>query len=97
MQIETAKSVGQIAAEDTAATREFEKLGIDCCCGGERTLGEACAAPRISVDEVLERVANISGRSPRASRQRLEQPYAPRLFSQVNPLACSANVVFVHN
>jgi len=31
------------AAEMPGATREFEKLGVDYCCGGSRTLGEACA------------------------------------------------------
>ena len=56
MTIATTKTVGEIAAEMPNATREFEKLGIDYCCGGNRTLGEACANARISVDEALERL-----------------------------------------
>jgi len=51
MTIATTKTVGEIAAEMPNATREFEKLGIDYCCGGTRTLGEACAEAKISVDE----------------------------------------------
>ena len=43
MTIATTKTVGEIAVEMPNATREFEKLGIDYCCGGNRTLGEACA------------------------------------------------------
>ena len=56
MTIATAKTVGEIAAEMPNATREFEKLGIDYCCGGNRTLGEACAEAKISVDEALQRL-----------------------------------------
>ena len=56
MTIATTKTVGEIAVEMPNATREFEKLGIDYCCGGNRTLGEACAEAKISVDEALERL-----------------------------------------
>jgi len=56
MTIATTKTVGEIAAEVPSATREFEKLGIDYCCGGSRTLGEACAAANISIDEALARL-----------------------------------------
>jgi regulator of cell morphogenesis and NO signaling len=56
MTIATTKTVGEIAAETPNATREFEKLGIDYCCGGTRTLGEACAEAKISVDEAIARL-----------------------------------------
>ena len=51
MTIATTKTVGEIAAEMPNATREFEKLGIDYCCGGNRTLDQACAEAKIPVDE----------------------------------------------
>lgn len=57
MTLAATKTVGEIAAEMPSATREFEKLGIDYCCGGSRTLGEACAQANISVDEALSRLA----------------------------------------
>lgn len=60
MTIATTKTVGEIAAETPNATREFEKLGIDYCCGGSRTLGEVCAEAKISVDEVLARLEKSS-------------------------------------
>jgi len=50
------KTVGEIAAETPSTTREFEKLGIDYCCGGSRTLGEACASANIPVHEALARL-----------------------------------------
>jgi regulator of cell morphogenesis and NO signaling len=56
MTLAATKTVGEIAAEIPSTTREFEKLGIDYCCGGSRTLGEACAQANISVDEALSRL-----------------------------------------
>jgi regulator of cell morphogenesis and NO signaling len=48
------KTVREYALEIPAATRIFEKLGIDYCCGGGKSLVDACTAVGISVDEVLE-------------------------------------------
>ena len=56
MTIATTRTVGEIAAEMPNATRELEKLGIDYCCGGTRTLGDACAQAKIPVGEVLARL-----------------------------------------
>ena len=56
MTIATTRTVGEIAAEMPNATREFEKVGIDYCCGGTRTLGDACAQAKIPVGEVLARL-----------------------------------------
>ena len=56
-------TVGEIAAEIPGATREFEKLGIDYCCGGSRTLGEACAAANIPFDDVVSRLENSNARN----------------------------------
>jgi len=56
MTLAATKTVGEIAAEMPSTTREFEKLGIDYCCGGSRTLGEACAAISLPIDEALARL-----------------------------------------
>ncbi len=56
MTLTATKTVGEIAAEIPGATREFEKLGIDYCCGGSRTLGEACAEAKVSVNDALARI-----------------------------------------
>jgi len=48
----TQKTVREFAVEFPNATRLFEKLGIDYCCGGNRSLKDACAAAGVSVDEV---------------------------------------------
>lgn len=35
-------TIGALVAEDASRTRVFERLGIDYCCGGGRSLAEAC-------------------------------------------------------
>ena len=50
----TEKTVRELAIENAGATRVFEKLGIDYCCGGNRTLEQACHAANVTVDQVLE-------------------------------------------
>jgi regulator of cell morphogenesis and NO signaling len=61
MTVDTAKTVRELAVEMPQATRVFEKLGIDYCCGGGKSLEEACAAARIPVAQVLESLAGASG------------------------------------
>ena len=58
MTLAAGSTVGEIATEIPGATREFEKLGIDYCCGGSRTLGEACAAISMPVADALLRLQN---------------------------------------
>jgi iron-sulfur cluster repair protein YtfE (RIC family) len=46
----TEKTVREIAAECPASVRVFETLGIDYCCGGRKSLRDACMTadvPRI--------------------------------------------------
>ncbi|HEY2974759.1 MAG TPA: iron-sulfur cluster repair di-iron protein [Pyrinomonadaceae bacterium] len=50
---EPTKTVREYALEIPAATRIFEKLGIDYCCGGSKSLADACANAGVAVDEVL--------------------------------------------
>jgi regulator of cell morphogenesis and NO signaling len=69
MTLKATKTVGEIAAETPSATREFEKLGIDYCCGGSRTLGEACADANIPIEEALARLEeSLTSTQPGASQ-----------------------------
>jgi regulator of cell morphogenesis and NO signaling len=54
MSATTVKTVGELAAENLAAQRVFEKLGIDYCCHGSRTLEDACRATGLSVETVRD-------------------------------------------
>ncbi|MGA8868923.1 MAG: iron-sulfur cluster repair di-iron protein [Candidatus Sulfotelmatobacter sp.] len=54
MSVATEKTVRELALENPAATRVFEKLGIDYCCGGNRSLEEACRIANLNLDQVQD-------------------------------------------
>jgi regulator of cell morphogenesis and NO signaling len=53
MSISAEKTVRELALENPTATRVFEKLGIDYCCGGGKSLEEACRAANLPIGEVV--------------------------------------------
>jgi regulator of cell morphogenesis and NO signaling len=65
--ISPSSHVGQIVASQPLLARVFERVGIDYCCGGKRTLADACAAKGLdpaTVAVMLEAAAQISGAKP---------------------------------
>jgi len=54
MNISAERTVRELALESPATTRVFEKLGIDYCCGGSKSLEEACRAANLSLAEVAD-------------------------------------------
>lgn len=52
MQFGENKTVREMVLANPAATRIFEKFGIDYCCGGEKSLAEACSSAKVSMEEV---------------------------------------------
>ena len=63
------KTVREYALEIPGATRIFEKLGIDYCCGGGKSLADACTAAGVSVDKVLDSLnAELESVSTSAAR-----------------------------
>lgn len=59
MSLNATMTVRELALEIPSATRAFEKLGIDYCCGGGKTLEEACASANLSAEEVLKSLASV--------------------------------------
>jgi len=53
MNLNITQTVRELALTVPAATRVFEKLGIDYCCGGGKSLAQACNQASISVEQVL--------------------------------------------
>ncbi len=51
--IDISTTVGQLVADRPSRSRVFENLGIDFCCGGRKTLAEACAARGLDASTVL--------------------------------------------
>jgi regulator of cell morphogenesis and NO signaling len=48
------KTVGELAAAYPPAARIFEKLGIDYCCGGGKTLAEACRKAALPLEQLRD-------------------------------------------
>ncbi len=91
MSIEATQTVGELATAVPGATREFEKLGIDYCCGGSRTLGEACAEAKITVEQALSRLQEgLAAAQSKPERDWKKQPLAD-LVAHIN----STHHVFV--
>lgn len=67
MEINTTKTVRELTLEIPGATRVFEKMGIDYCCGGGKDFQEACAAAGVSPGEVVQSLEQtIQGSTPSA-------------------------------
>ena len=68
MTVMTAKTVREVAVENPAATRVFERFGIDYCCGGNQALEQACERAGVSVDEVIDSL-EMEEEAARAAKQ----------------------------
>ncbi len=52
-ELEIQTTVGQMVVERPQRSRVFDRLHIDYCCGGKRTLEEACAKRGLDLKAVL--------------------------------------------
>jgi len=57
MQTIAEKTVREIAVENPSSIRVFEALGIDYCCGGQRSLKDACSRAAIEVGQATDMLA----------------------------------------
>ena len=79
MSITATDTVRELAVAIPGATRVFEQIGIDYCCGGERTLADACLATNAPVEDVVRQL-EAAGRSINAG-DRLQDWQAKSLTS----------------
>jgi regulator of cell morphogenesis and NO signaling len=61
MSINAETTVREIAIAQPASIRVFERFGIDYCCGGRKPLIQACDELQLSVEQVLEKLEEVSG------------------------------------
>jgi regulator of cell morphogenesis and NO signaling len=66
MPIEITKPVGEIAVEFPASIPVFEDLKIDYCCGGTRSLKDACALAGVDVEKVAKSLERRKSQAPAA-------------------------------
>ena len=69
MSVNATRTVRELAVEIPSATRIFEQLGIDYCCGGGKSLQEACAQAHLQIDKVLQTLEQGNLSSVSASRE----------------------------
>ncbi|MBS1640343.1 MAG: iron-sulfur cluster repair di-iron protein [Bacteroidetes bacterium] len=55
---ENEETLGQIAAKDLHKAQIFKKYGLDFCCGGKKTVKEACAEKGIDATKVEQELQN---------------------------------------
>lgn len=72
MQLDATRTVREFATEIPNATRIFEKLGIDYCCGGAKPLEAACRQANIPVDDVLRSLEGATVSSGGATAEALD-------------------------
>lgn len=53
-------SIGSLVAKNSEYATIFEKLGLDYCCKGNRTLKEACYEKKLNIVEVLNALKQLS-------------------------------------
>jgi regulator of cell morphogenesis and NO signaling len=63
LRFDTSTTVGAIVAADHRAAGIFDRFGVDFCCGGKRTFGEACATARVDPGALGAELANLSASS----------------------------------
>ena len=50
MSIDPSRTVAELVLERPSRTRVFEQLGLDYCCGGKRSLADACVRRDVALD-----------------------------------------------
>ncbi|MFZ1614838.1 MAG: DUF542 domain-containing protein, partial [Holophaga sp.] len=59
--------IGDVVLEMPATMRVFEELNVDYCCGGHRSLSEACVHAGKDLTEVLAKLEAIQASAPTSS------------------------------
>jgi regulator of cell morphogenesis and NO signaling len=76
MTITAQTTVGELVAADFRAAAVLSRFGIDFCCGGKRTLADACVARQVDPAHVLTEVSAACERSATAPRYNEWEPQA---------------------
>ena len=63
MSITMDQTVREIAIANPGSVHAFEALGIDYCCGGQRSLRDACQHANVPLDEVLRLLSTLDEKS----------------------------------
>jgi len=99
----TTQTLGAIASTQPSAARVFLRHRLDFCCGGQRTLREACDQAGLDADAVAREIASAAagrsddvgweGRSTVALADHIEQHYHAELRRDLPALIAAARRV----
>lgn len=78
------RSLGDIVTEDFRSASVFSQAGIDFCCGGKKSLGEACSEKAIDPLPIVSRLGELQTVPPRPGTelQRMASQLPRRLYSK---------------
>jgi regulator of cell morphogenesis and NO signaling len=62
--IDPTRRLADLVTAHPSLARELERRGLDYCCGGSRTLAEACAARELETDAVVQELVAAGDRQP---------------------------------
>ena len=88
MNISDTTTVRDLAAGIPGATRVFESFGIDYCCGGHRTLVDACREASLQVEDLTCSLEEAG---------RASQPGAERDWRQETLTALTEHIIDTHH
>ncbi|HEY7389107.1 MAG TPA: iron-sulfur cluster repair di-iron protein [Bryobacteraceae bacterium] len=83
MKVAQEKTVGEIAAENPTSVRVFESLGIDYCCGGKRSLADACSQTGLGVADLLKRLEEAAGNARETVAEGWNEAPLARLIAHI--------------
>jgi regulator of cell morphogenesis and NO signaling len=69
MIFDTSQAVCEIAVDNPAAVRVFENFGIDYCCGGKRSLQEACESVNAPIHQVVQALEELQANDTRPEEE----------------------------
>jgi len=81
--ISSGTTVREVALQVPEATRLFEKLKIDYCCGGNRKLGDACASAGVETAEVLRMLDDVAQPDNGKQAANFQQLPLPELITHI--------------
>jgi regulator of cell morphogenesis and NO signaling len=64
LRLDSSSTVGEIVAGDFRTAAVFDRFGVDFCCGGKRTLEEACDARHIDTGTVIAQLEAVADDEP---------------------------------
>lgn len=78
------KTVRELALQSSSATRVFERLGIDYCCGGNKLLDEVCQAVKFPLEQVQKELETAEKESQKAGDRDWQREPLSELIAHIN-------------